>query len=67
MELQATYWRNQFNALATQAEELRVLSAEVASDMAAPVKTHVMRSLEQLAGASIAVNAKPDFNNVVNV
>ena len=60
MELQATYWRNQFNALATQAEELRVLSAEVAADMAAPVKTHVMRSLEQLAGSSIAVNAKPE-------
>jgi hypothetical protein len=28
--------------------------------MAAPIKAHVTRSIEQLAGANIAVNAEPD-------
>jgi phasin len=60
VELRATYWRKQFSALAAQAEEVRALSTKVAADMAAPIKAHVTRSIEQLAGANIAVNAEPD-------
>ena len=60
VELRATYWRKQFSALAAQAEEVRTLYTKVAADMAAPIKAHVTRSIEQLAGANIAVNAEPD-------
>jgi phasin len=60
VELRATYWRKQFSALAAQAEEVRALSTKVAADMAAPIKAHVARSIEQLAGANIAVRAEPD-------
>jgi hypothetical protein len=59
----AIYWRKQFSALAAQAEEVRALSTKVAVDIAAPVKAHVTRSLEQLACANTAVNAKPDFKS----
>jgi phasin len=60
VELRATYWRKQLSALAAQAEEVRALSTKVAADMAAPIKAHVTRSIEQLAGANIAANAEPD-------
>ena len=51
VELWATYWRKQLSALSAQAEEVRALSTKVAADMAAPIKAHVTRSIEQLAGA----------------
>ena len=54
VELRATYWRKQLSALAAQAEGVRALSTKVAADMAAPIKAHVTRSIEQLAGANIA-------------
>jgi phasin len=60
VELRATYWRKQLSALSAQAEEVRALSTKVAADMAAPIKAHVTRSIEQLAGANIAVDAEPD-------
>ena len=60
VELRATYWRKQLSALSAQAEEVRALSTKVAADMAAPIKAHVTRSMEQLAGANIAVNPEPD-------
>ena len=60
VELRATYWRKQLSTLSAQAEEVRALSTKVAADMAAPIKAHVTRSIEQLAGANIAVNAEPD-------
>jgi hypothetical protein len=60
VELRAIYWRKQLSALAAQAEEVRALSTKVAADMAAPIKAHVTRSIEQLAGANVAVNAEPD-------
>jgi phasin len=59
VELPATYWRKQLSALSAQAEEVRTLSTKVAADMAAPINAHVARSIEQLAGANIAVNAEP--------
>jgi len=51
VELRATYWRNQFSALAAQAEEVRALSTKVAADMAAPIQAHVTRSLDELLDA----------------
>jgi phasin len=60
VELRATYWRKQLSALTVQAEEVSALSTKVAADMAAPIKAHVTRSIEQLAGESIAANAEPD-------
>jgi phasin len=51
VELRATYWRKQFNALAAQAEEVRALSTKVAADMAAPIKAHVTRSMDELRKA----------------
>src|SRR6476469_8391367 len=60
VELRATYWRKQLSALAAQAEEVSALATKVAADMAAPINAHVTRSIEQLAGASIAGNAEPD-------
>jgi hypothetical protein len=48
VELRATYWRKQFSALATQAEEVRALSTKVAVDIAKPIKAHVALSLDEL-------------------
>ena len=48
MELRAIYWHKQISALAAQAEEVRALSAKVAADMAAPINSHVSRSMEEL-------------------
>jgi len=52
VELGPTYWRKQLSALVTQAEEVHASSAKVAADIAAPIKTHLMRSIEQLTGAN---------------
>jgi hypothetical protein len=49
VELRATYWRKQLSTLAAQAEEVRALSAKVAVDMAAPIKAHATRSLDNLS------------------
>ena len=38
MELQADYWRKQFDTLAAQTEEVRTLSAQVAADATKPMK-----------------------------
>jgi hypothetical protein len=48
VELRAIYWRKQLSDLAAQAEEVRELSAKLAADMAAPIKAHVSRSLDEL-------------------
>ena len=38
MELQAAHWRDQLDAFAAQAEEVRTLSTQVAADVAKPIK-----------------------------
>jgi hypothetical protein len=43
VELQAGYWRKQFDALTAQAEEVRALSTKVTADAAAPIKARVAR------------------------
>jgi hypothetical protein len=40
LDLQATYWRVQSDALMGQAEELRALTTNVAVDMAGPIDAH---------------------------
>jgi phasin len=51
MELQAAYWRKQFDALAAQAEEMRTLSTQVTADTAEPITAHVTRGMEELRKA----------------
>lgn len=46
LELQNAYWRQQLGELRSQAEEVRTLSARVASDMAAPMKAQMSRGSE---------------------
>jgi phasin len=52
IELQATYWREQFGALANQAEEVRALSTQVTADAAKPIKEQVTRGMDELRKAS---------------
>ena len=47
MELQASFAREQFEALTAQAEEIRDLSTKVATDTANPLKDHVSRSIDK--------------------
>ncbi|MGO8842273.1 MAG: phasin family protein [Methyloceanibacter sp.] len=51
VELQAAYWRKQFDALTTQAEEVRALSTKVTADAAAPIKAQLERGVDQLGKA----------------
>jgi phasin len=51
VELQAAYWRNQFDTLRAQAEEVSSLSAQVTADMAKPVQEQVERSIYELRKA----------------
>ena len=46
VELQATYWRKQFDALTAQAEEVRTLSTKVTAAAAEPIKSHMARSVD---------------------
>lgn len=49
VELYEAYWRNQFDALTTQAEEVRALSTKVTADAAASMKAQVARGVDTLA------------------
>jgi hypothetical protein len=44
VELQAAYWRKQFDVLTAQAEEVRTLSTKVTADTAQSMEEHVARS-----------------------
>ena len=44
VELQAVYWRKQFEVLTAQAEEVRGLSTKLTAAAAEPIKAHVTRS-----------------------
>ena len=46
MELQAAYWKKQFGALQSQAEEVRTLSSKVTADAAEPIKAQMTRGLD---------------------
>ncbi len=47
-ECQAAFARKQFETLSAQAEAIRTLSTQVATDTAEPFKSHVQRSVETL-------------------
>ena len=44
VELQAVYWRKQFEVLTAQAEEVRALSTKLTAAAAEPIKAHETRS-----------------------
>ena len=46
MELHAAYWKKQFGALQSQAEEMRTLSSKVTADAAEPIKAQMTRGLD---------------------
>jgi hypothetical protein len=52
MELQTAYWRKQLGELAAQAREMRTLSTKVTTDVAAPIKAQVTRSMKGLHKAT---------------
>jgi phasin len=43
VELQATFWRKQFDVLAAQAEEVHALSTKVTADAAEPIRSQMAR------------------------
>jgi hypothetical protein len=45
---EATFWRRQLSTLGAQAEEMRSLSTQVTTDVAAPIKAQVTRGMEEL-------------------
>ena len=49
VELQADYWRKQVGTFAAQAEEVRTLSAKVATDAGDTIKAQVTRSVNELS------------------
>jgi phasin len=48
VELQAAYWRKQFEVLTAQAEEIRALSTKVTADAAEPINAHVTNGMDKL-------------------
>ena len=48
MELQASYARKQFESLTAQAEEIRNLSTQIATDTTDPIKDHVSQSIDKV-------------------
>jgi phasin len=52
VELQAAYWRKQFETLTAQAEEVRALSTKVTADAAQPLKSQMERGVDKLRKAS---------------
>ncbi len=52
VELQAAYWRKQFETLTAQAEEVRALSTKVTADAAQPLKSQMERGADKLRKAS---------------
>ena len=48
VELQSAFVRQQFDALASQAGEIRALSTKIAADAAEPIKAQVTRSMDKV-------------------
>src|SRR3990170_6752299 len=46
VELQAAYWRKQFDTLTAQAEEVRALSTKVTANVAEPIKSQIARGAD---------------------
>ena len=52
VELQAAYWQKLLGTLASQAEEVRALSAKVAASAGEPLKEQVKRGVDELRKAN---------------
>lgn len=52
LELQGNFWRKQFGAMTTQAEEIRSLSTKVTANAAEPIKRQMERSADELRKGS---------------
>lgn len=52
VELQGAYWRQQFEVLMQQAEEVRALSVSATADVAEPIKRHAEHQAEQIRAVS---------------
>ena len=48
VELQSTYFRQQFDVLTSQANEIRALTTKIAADASEPIKHQVTRSFEAI-------------------
>jgi phasin len=46
VQLQAAFWRKQFDVLMAQAEEVRALSTKITADAADPIKSHITRGAD---------------------
>lgn len=51
VELQAAHWRKQFEVLAGQAEEVRMLSTQVTAEAVKPANEHLARAMDKLRKA----------------
>ncbi|MGB6428254.1 MAG: TIGR01841 family phasin [Methyloceanibacter sp.] len=52
VELQGAYWRQQFEVLMEQAEEVRALSVSAGADVAEPIKRHAAHQADQIRAIS---------------
>jgi phasin len=52
LELQGNFWRTQFGAMTTQAEEIRSLSTKVTANAAEPIKRQMERGADELRRGS---------------
>lgn len=52
VELQAAYWRKQFDALTSQAAEVHALSTKVTAAAAEPIKAHLAKGRDELRKVS---------------
>jgi hypothetical protein len=48
VQMQGAYWRTQFGALTSQAEEMRALSNKMTAAAAEPIKAHVTNGMDEL-------------------
>jgi phasin len=46
VQLQAAFWRKQFDVLMAQAEEVHALSTKITADAADPIKSHIARGAD---------------------
>jgi phasin len=51
VELQSAFIRQQFDAMASQAGEIRALSTKIAADASEPIKAQVSRTMDKVRGA----------------
>jgi len=51
MELQTSFFRKQFETLASQAEDIRTLATKVATDTSTPIKDHVTQSIDKVVAS----------------